>query len=384
MTNKTILGSALVLILVTTMTSFGAYADTSPTSPQDGTQYKFYEISSSSLSSIVGKWIKTYDGLYQGVTIKSDYVNSNNAIYQYTKRVVPIVNSDTPLGSGDAKKVSDALIIPNSVHTVAIVYNIPGFKQSGLKLNGTVLANIYLGKIIYWNDPKIQSLNPGTDLPNARITPIHRSDASGLTYTFTEYLSSESKTWKTSYGKGTTVSWKTNSADQSLKGDSIIAFNVSNTPYSIGYSDLGNAIKYKETYAAIQNGDGTKFVIPSLEATSAAASASSGKFPEANGDWSKVSIINAPGTNSYPIVGFNYILTYQNLDKIKGLDKNTANTIVDQIYWDVTDGQKYLAPLSLAQLPGNVTELDERGLGDVNFKGSQLYAYDGFVVEPAQ
>lgn len=384
MTNKTILSSALMLILVTTMTSFSAHADTSPSPPQDGTQYKFFEISSSSLSSIVSKWIKTYDGLYQGVTIKSDYVNSNNAIYQYTKKVVPIVNSDTPLSSSNAKKVSDALIIPSSIHTVAIIYNIPEFKQSGLRLNGTILADIYLGKITKWNDPEIQSLNPGTNLPNAVITPLHRYDVSGTTYTFTEYLSSESKTWKTSIGKGTNVSWKTGSEDQAFKGDSVIAFNVANTPYAIGYSDVGSAIKYKDTYAAIQNADGTSFVVPSLEASTAAVSAISGKLPEANADWSKVSIVNAPGTNSYPIVGFNYILTYQNLDKVKGVDKNTASTIVDQIYWDVTDGQKYLAPLYLAQLPNNVTELDERGLGDVDFKGSQLYAYDGFVVEPAQ
>lgn len=384
MTNKTILGSALMLILVTTMTSFSVHADTSPSPPQDGVQYKFFEITSSSLSSIVGKWIKTYDGLYQGVTIKSDYVDSKNAIYQYTKRVVPIVNSDTPLGSSNAKKVSDALIIPSSIHTVAIVYNIPEFKQSGLRLNGTVLADIYLGKIIKWNDPEIQSLNPGTNLPNAIITPLHRLDASGTTYTFTEYLSSESNTWKKNSGKGTTVSWKTGSEDQSFKGDSVIASNVAITPYSIGYSDLRSAIKYKDTYAAIQNADGDSFVVPSLEASTAAASAVSGKLPEANGNWSKVSIINSPGTNSYPIVGFNYILTYQNLDKIKGVDKNTAGVIVHQIYWDLTDGQKYLAPLYLAQLPENVTELGERGLGDIDFKGSQIFAYDGFVVEPAQ
>ena len=383
MTNKTILSSALVLILVTSMTSFSAYA-VEPNPPQDGVQYKFFEISSSSLTSIVNKWINAYHGLYQGVTIKSDYVNSNNAIYQYTKKVVPIVNSDTPLGTSNAKKVPDALIIPSSIHTVAIIYNIPEFKQSGLNLNGTVLADIYLGKIIYWNDPKIQSLNPGVNLPSARITPIHRVDPSGITYTFTQYLSSVSKTWKTSFGKGTTGSWKTGSVDGSFKGDYVIAFDVSNTPYSIGYSDLGNAIKYKQTYAAIQNGDGTGFVVPSLEASTAAASAVSGKLPEANADWSKVSIINAPGTNSYPIVGFNYILTYQNLDKIKGLDKNTSSTVLDQIYWDVTDGQKYLGPLYLAQLPDNVTEIDKRGLGDIDFKGSQLFAYDGFVVEPIQ
>lgn len=383
MTNKIILSSALMLILVTSMTSFSAYAN-EPSPPQDGVQYKFFEISSSSLTSIVNKWINAYHGLYQGVTIKSDYVNSNNAIYQYTKRVVPIVNSDTPLGSSNAKKVSDSLIIPSSIRTIAIIYNIPEFKQSGLNFNGTILADIYLGKIIYWNDPKIQSLNPGVNLPTARITPMYRLDPSGATYIFTQYLSSENKTWKTSFGKGTTVSWKTGSADQSFKGDSVIASNVAKTPYSIGYSDLGSAIKYKDTYAAIQNGDGSKFVVPSLEASTYAASSVSGKFPEANGDWSKVSIVNAPGTNSYPIVGFNYILTYQNLDKIKGLDTNTSDVIVDQIYWDITDGQKYLGPLYLAQLPNNVTEIDKRGLGDIDFKGSQLFAYDGFVVEPAQ
>lgn len=383
MTNKIIPSSALMLILITSMTSFNAYA-TAPNPPQDGVQYKFFEISSSSLASIVSKWISTYHGLYQGVTIKSDYVNSNNVIYQYTKRVVPIVNSDTPLGKGDTKKVSDVLIIPSSIHTVAIVYNIPEFKQSGLNLNGTILADIYLGKIIYWNDPAIQYLNPGVTLPTAKITPIHRIDPSGTTFTFTQYLSSQSKTWKKSFGTGTIGSWKTGPVTGPSKGDTTIAFNVANTPYSIGYSDLANVVKYKLTYAAIENGDGTKFVVPSLEASTAAAAAVSGKLPEANGDWSKVSIINAPGTNSYPIVGFNYILTYQNLDKVKGLDKNTAGVVLGEIYWDVTDGQKYLSPLYLAQLPENVTEIDKRGLGDIDFKSSQLFSYDGFVVEPIQ
>ncbi len=383
MTNKIISSSALMLILVTSMTSFSAYAN-EPDPPQDGVQYKFYEITSSSLTSIVNKWINAYHGLYQGVTIKSDRVNDNNAIYQYTKRVVPIVNSDVLPSSTIAKKISDALIIPSSIHTVAIIYNIPEFKQSGLNLNGTVLADIYLGKIIYWNDPEIQSLNPNVNLPDARITPIHRNDPSGITYTFTEYLSSESKIWKISYGKGTKISWKAGESDQKFSGDPVIASDVAITPYSIGYSDLGDAVKYKQTYAAIQNGDGTKFVVPSLEASTYAASAVSQNLPEANKDWSKVSIVNAPGTDSYPIVGFNYILTYHNLDKIKSLDKNTSGTIVDQIYWDVTDGQKYLGPLYLAQLPDNVTEIDKRGLGDIDFKGSQLFAYDGFVVEPTQ
>ncbi len=383
MTKKTLMGSSILLMLLISMTSASASAIT-PDEPLDGKQFKWFEISASSISPIVSKWTYAYHGLYQGVTVKFDSVNSNNALYQYVKKTVPIVNSDVPLSSDDSKKVSDTLTIPSSIHTVAIVYNIPGFKQSGLKLTGLVLADIYLGKIIYWNDPKIKALNPSIKLPNARITPIHRLDASGINYTYTEYLSSVSQNWKTLVGKGTTVSWKTNSADSMLKGEDVVAKNVAKTPFSIGYTDLGTAIKYHLTYAAIQNKDRSHFVIPSLESSTFAAKSIANRLPESSGDWSKVSIANALGVDSYPIVGFNYILTNKNLEKFKALDKDTAKAIVHQIYWDITDGQKNLASLYFAPLPDNVAEIDKRGLGEINFKGSQLFAYDGFIIKTAQ
>jgi len=382
MTKKILLGASFLLMFILSITSASANAIT-PDAPSDSKQLKWFEISASSVSPIVTKWTYAYHGLYQGVTVKFDSVNSNNAVYQYAKNTVPVVNSDVPLGSDSAKK-SDTLTIPGSIHTVAIVYNIVGFKQSGLKLNGDVLADIYLGKIIYWNDPKIQALNPSIKLPTARITPIHRLDASGITYTYTEYLSSVSKNWKTLVGKGTTVSWKTSPADSILKGEDVVVKNVAITPYSIGYTDLGTAVKYGQTYAAIQNGDGTGFVVPSLESSTSAANSIASSLPESDSDWSKVSIVNALGANSYPIVGFNYILTHKNLEKFKALDKDNAKAIVHQVYWDITDGQKNLASLYVASLPDNVAEIGKRGLGEISFKGSQLFAYDGFIIKPLQ
>ena len=381
MTYKTMLGLTLALILIIPATTLGAYA-IAPDAPQDGKQLTIKGIASSTSSAVLKKWTTAYQGEYPGVKTIFDTSGPSNVAYQISKKNIYFGVTDVPLSSSQSKISPTPLVIPNSIETVAIAYNLPEFKQSGLKLTGPVLADIYLGKIIYWNDKKIQDLNPGIKFPSARIIALHRLDPSGVTYAFTDYLSSVSKNWKTQIGKGTTVSWNSGSADQQLKYDDIVVRNLVNTPYSIGYTDLANAIKYRTTNAAIKNGDGTNFVIPSLEAATSAAQSASNNLPESDGDWSNVSIVNSHGTNSYPIVSLSSTWTYQDLDKIKGMDKDTAKALVHQIYWEITDGQQKLAYLKLAPLPAELQELDKRGLSKIDFKGSQLYAYDGFLIQP--
>lgn len=383
MTKKTTLGLALTLILIIQTTSLSAYAIT-PDVPQDGEKLTIKGVVSPTSSALFKIWTAQYQGLYPGVATKFDTSGTGNVAYQISTKYSYFGVTDVPLSSDQSKTKPHPIVIPDSIETVAIVYNLLEFKQSGLKLTGSVLADIYLGKIAYWDDKKIHVLNPAIKLPHMRILPLHRLDTSGLTYTFTDYLSSVSNDWKTQVGKGTIVSWKVGTADQQLKSDDILVRNVVNTPYSIGYIDLGNAIKYKSTYAAIQNADGTNFVIPSLEAATNAASYASTKLPESNGDWSNVTIVNSHGTNSYPIVALNSILTYQELDKVSGIDKDTAKALIHQIYWEVTDGQQSLAKLKLAPLPNQIVESDKRGLSTINFKGEQLFAYDGFVAKPLE
>ncbi len=382
MTYKTMFGLVLVLILAIPTASLGAYATITPDAPQDGKQLVIKGIVSSQSSSLFKKWSNSYQGLYSGVKTKLDTSGTGNVAYQISKKYAYFGATEVPLSSDQSKIIPQPIVIPDSVETVAVVYNLPEFKQSGLKLSGHVLADIYLGKILYWDDKKINSLNPTTKLPHARITPLHRLDASGVTYTFTDYLSSVSSDWKTQVGKGTTVLWKASYADQQLKYDDIVVRNVVNTPYSIGYIDLGNAIKYKATYAAIENADGTNFVVPSLEAGTYAAHSAYKNLPESNADWSNASIVNSQGINSYPIVALNSIWTYKELDKVNGIDKDTAKALVHQIYWEITDGQQNTPSLKLAPLPTELQELSKRGLAKISYKGQQLFAYDGFLITP--
>lgn len=382
MTYKTIFGLVFALILIIPTTPLGAYATITPDAPQDGKQLVIKGIASSQSSGLFKKWTSGYQGLYSGVKTKLDSSGIGNVAYQISKKSAYFGATEVPLSSDQSRITPHPIVIPDSIETVAIVYNLPEFAQSGLKLSGPVLADIYLGKILYWDNKKINSLNPTIKLPHARITPLHRLDTSGITYAFTDYLSSTSNDWKTQIGKGTTVLWKAGYADQQLKYDDIVVRNVVNTPYSIGYIDLGNAIKYKATYAAIENADGTNFVIPSLEAATYAAHSASKSLPESDGDWSNASIVNSQGRNSYPIVALNSIWTYKELDKINGIDKDTAKALVHQIYWEITDGQQNTPSLKFAPLPTEIQELGKRGLAKISYKGQQLFAYDGFLIIP--
>lgn len=376
MTMKTIYGLAIAFCLIISTTTLDANA-ISPDVPQDGKQYTVKGVVLNQYSALFKKWTTTYGGQYLGVKTKYDLAGAGNVAFQYSKKYPSFGVTDVPLPAIQFQAKPQPVVIPVAVEAVAIVYNIPGL-QSGFKLTGPVLADIYLGKIIFWDNSKIQELNPGIKLPHARITAIHRTDAAGTTYVFTSYLSAASDEWKNLVGKGTSVAWNAGT-QPTQNGEIWIVRQVANSPYSISYLDLGTAVTNKLNYAAIENADKTGFVVPSLEGATQAAS--SVTLPEALEDWSNTSIVNAHGRNSYPISSLVLVLTYQDLNKISA-DQDTAKVLVHQIYWEITDGQKLLGPLKLAPLPDNIVELDKRGLGKINFKGSQIFAYDGFVVKP--
>lgn len=375
MTMKTRYGLAIAFCLIIS-TTVNANA-ISPDAPQDGKQYTIKSVVLNQYTALFKKWTSAYSGQYPGVKTKYDLVGAGNVVFQYSKKYPSFGVTDVPLPATQFKVKPQPVVIPVAVEAVAIVYNIPGL-ESGLRLTGPVLADIYLGKIIFWDNSKIQELNPGIKLPHARIAAIHRTDAAGTTYVFTSYLSAVSDDWKNLVGKGTSVTWKAGT-QPAQSGETWIARQVTDSPYSISYLDLGTAITNKLSYAAIENADKTGFVVPSLEGATQAAS--SATLPEALGDWSNTTIVNSSGRNSYPISSLVLVLTYQDLNKISA-DQDTTKVLVHQIYWDITDGQKLLGPLKLAPLPDNIVELDKRGLGKINFKGSQIFAYDGFVVKP--
>jgi phosphate ABC transporter phosphate-binding protein len=266
----------------------------------------------------------------------------------------------------------------DSIGAITVAYNIPTgvvknyvaqIMPSGLKLDGLTIGKIFEGKIIYWNDPAIQSQNPSVQLPSARITVVHRSDGSGTTYAFTNYLNKVDPDWKKDIGSATSVPWRAGIGAPNNAG---VANYVIKTPYSIGYVELAYAKGNHMSYASVLNADGTAYLAPTI-ATTQAAAATATNLPQSNGDWSKVSITNAPGSNSYPIASLTYIVAYQNRDVLKNTDINRATTLVNMLYWMVTDGQQFAPKLWYVPLPTNIQEIDLAGLQMFKFKGQALW-----------
>jgi phosphate transport system substrate-binding protein len=240
------------------------------------------------------------------------------------------------------------LHLPTVLGAVVPVYNIPGVTDE-LKFTGPLLADMYLGKVKKWNDPAIAKLNPGVKLPVTDITVVHRSDGSGTTYIFMDYLSKISPEFKTTVGVNTSVNWPVGVGG---KGNEGVSGLVSQTPGSIGYVELIYALQTKIPFGAVQNAAG-EFVKASVDSVTKAAAAAAANMPA---DF-RVSITNAEGAGSYPISSFTWILLYEN-----PTDKAAAKATVDFMHWALTDGEKYAADLGYAPLPDSVVKLEEAAL----------------------
>jgi phosphate transport system substrate-binding protein len=235
---------------------------------------------------------------------------------------------------------------------VVPVYNIPGVTGE-LKFTGPLLADIFLGKIAKWNDPALAKLNPGVTLPATDVTVVHRSDGSGTTFIFVDYLSKVSPAFKSQVGVNTSVKWP---AGVGGKGNEGVSGLVTQTPGSIGYVELIYALQNKIAFGSVQNAAG-EFVKASVDAVTRAAA--SAQIPP---DF-RVSITNAPGPGAYPVSSFTWILMYEDPK-----DKAAGKAIVDFMKWALTDGQKYAGDLGYAPLPGNVVMLEQSALDTI--KGS--------------
>jgi phosphate transport system substrate-binding protein len=231
------------------------------------------------------------------------------------------------------------------------VYNIPGLKAE-LKFSGPLLADIFLGKITKWNDPAIAKLNAGVNLPGTDITVVHRSDGSGTTYIWVDYLSKVSPEFKKRVGVATSVNWPVGLGG---KGNEGVAGLVQQTTGSIGYVELIYAIQNKISYGTVQNAEG-EFVRASLESVTAAAGAAAKNMPK---DF-RVSITNAAGKGVYPISSFTWMLLYENPK-----DKAQSKAMVEFMKWALTDGQKFAGELGYAPLPQEVVKLEMAALGTI-------------------
>jgi phosphate transport system substrate-binding protein len=243
------------------------------------------------------------------------------------------------------------LHLPTVLGAVVPIYKIQGV-DADLKFSGSVLADIYLGKIKKWNDPAIAKLNAGVKLPNTDITVVHRSDGSGTTYIWVDYLAKVSPEWKMKVGVGTSPNWPVGVGG---KGNEGVSGLVTQSPGSIGYVELIYAVQNKISYGHVQNVKG-EFVRASVESVTAAAAAAAANMPA---DF-RVSITNDDGPGVYPISSFTWLLMYEN-----PTDKAQAQAMVDFMKWAMTDGQKYCAELGYAPLPAGVVQLETAALAKI-------------------
>ena len=287
------------------------------------------------------KWFSEYNKLHSDVQVNYQSIGSGGGIRQVLNGTVDFGASDGPMSDEQLKQAKTKILhMPTVLGAVVPAYNIPGVSGE-VKFTPEVLANIFLGKISNWNDGAIAKANPGVKFPDQTIIVVHRSDGSGTTFIFTDYLSKVSKDWTGSVGKGTSVSWPKGLGG---KGNEGVAGQIRQLPGSIGYIELIYALENKIPYGSVQNAAGN-FVRASLDGvTEAAASA---KVP----DDFRVSITNAPGKTAYPISSFTWLLI-----PVPSKDPNKGKIIADFLNWMVNDGQKMTAQLSYAPLPPNVAE----------------------------
>jgi phosphate transport system substrate-binding protein len=295
---------------------------------------------------------------------------SGAGVSALTQKTVDFACSDAALTASQTSALSSQVVtIPETIGAITIAYNLPGV-PAGLNLTSTVLADIYLGTITKWNDQAIQNINTGITMPNQAIAVFHRSENSGTTKWFTQYLSTVSPTWNTTISYGQSVAWPENTRGSS--GNSGVATSVNTTLYSIGYVELAYALNNHMTVAAIQNPSGN-YVLPSLASTTAAAeSLPTSGLPSGTDSWTAVNILNTSGANAYPICSPTYTLVYKDLSVVPNMDLNKATQLV-QFLWFLVHGAQDIAPnLQYASLPSNIVSLDETTIRSITFNGQAI------------
>ena len=301
---------------------------------------------------IYSKWFSEYHNLHSDVQVNYQSIGSGGGIRQVQAGTVDFGATDGPMTDDQiaASKVK-VLHVPTVLGAVVPAYNIPGVSGE-VKFTPEVLAGIFLGKIANWNDPAIAKANPDIKFPNQNITVVHRSDGSGTTYIWTDYLSKVSDEWKSKVSRATSVNWPVGLGG---KGNEGVTGLIKQTPNSVGYVELIYAVQNNVTYGAVKNSAGA-FIKADLASVSAAAAGAAKDMP----DDFRVSITNAPGKTAYPISSFTWLLIPAKID-----DAAKRDAIKGFLKWMVSDGQGYAESLSYAKLPKEVVQKVEKAINNI-------------------
>ena len=365
----------MIATLVAILPPLSANAESMPSAPDSNLEFNLDGAGATFPFPLIDLWRVEYNKIYHNVNLNYQSIGSGGGIKQHIEKTVNFAASDAPMSESERDLAPGTITIPEAIGGVVVVYNIPEIPNKGLKLTGDEIADIFLGKITKWNDSRIAQHNPGVNLPDQEIVVAHRSDGSGTTFVFTEYLVSVSSEWDEKIGKGKSVPWPVGLAAAGNEG---VAGIVKSTPYSIGYVELAYAFQTGMSYAFVQNHDGTGFIEPTLQSISAASSGVANSLPKAEDSWVGVNLVSAPGKDSYPIASFTYLLVYDDLKPVTK-NKEQAKAVIHMIYWMITEGQKYSSDLLYVPLSDPVVELGKKGLSKVKYGGEVLWDYSGAV-----
>lgn len=311
---------------------------------------------------LIDKWRVEYNEKCPNIQVNYQSIGSGGGIQQITQRTVDFGASDAPLSTAQRTAAPGLLHIPETIGAVVLAYRIPNV-PGGLNLTGPTIADIFLGKITRWNDANLTALNPQTLLPDQPIFVVHRSDGSGTTFVFTDYLSKVSSEWGSTVGKGTSVNWP---VGLGAKGNEGVAGVILGNSYSIGYVELAYGVLQRITFGTVRNAAGN-FILPSLNSTQAAAAAGATALPAGADSWQNVSITDAAGAESYPISSLTYILVYQ-----AQTDPTMGKVVADFLWWAIHDGQQYSSALQYVPLPDAIVALNEATLRSMTYNGQPI------------
>jgi len=341
-------------VTLTAAAAFSANAQAAQTS--------LLETGSTLLYPLFNLWVPAYTNAHPDIKITTQGTGSGTGIAQAISGVAQVGASDAYMSNGQIKQSPSILNIPLAISAQTINYNVPGLNNVHLKLDGPVLAGIYSGSIKNWNDAQIKALNPKVNLPDHAIVPIHRTDGSGDTFIFSQYLSSSTPSWSNSVGYGTTISWPAVQGGVGANGNPGMVQASQQTPYSIAYIGVSfhDQISKAGLGTAMLKNKAGNFVLPTKKTVNAAASAMNGKTPADE----RLSLVFAPGADSYPIINYEYAIV-----NAKQADATTATALRNLLDWAVSptggNSAKYLDQVRFVPLPAKIAALSKAQIAKI-------------------